>query len=132
VVASEVRALAQSTATAASEITAQIRDSEGQVADGVRLVTDSVAVLGRIQSAVSDVVQKVGEITAHARSQAGSIDEIASAVGSIDRDMQRNAAVLDETSASGRGLNDQAELLVKLVERFRLPDEGTTLTQAAA
>ncbi|MCB6178391.1 methyl-accepting chemotaxis protein [Rhodobacter sp. Har01] len=132
VVASEVRALAQSTAKAAAEITAQIRASETQVADGVRLVMDSVSVLGQIETAVADVVVKVGEIIAHTQSQATSIDEIAGAVGSIDGDMQRNTAVLDQTSTSGRGLNGQADLLVRLVDRFRLPDEAAAPLQSAA
>jgi methyl-accepting chemotaxis protein len=132
VVASEVRALAQRTTEAAGEISQLIRSSEGQVADGVKLVSDSAGALVAIQASVEDVVGKVTEIVANTVNQSTGISEINLAVGALDRDVQNNAAMLEETAAAGESLRDEAGALVTLVRQFRLPDAAIAGVPIAA
>ncbi|WP_196774279.1 methyl-accepting chemotaxis protein [Rhodovulum sp. MB263] len=121
VVASEVRALAQRATEAAGEINSLIRSSEGHVVDGVRHVSETVDALSSIQDAVVHVYDKVTEISATAVEQATSITEINTAVGSLDHDVQKNAAILDETATAGQELTTEADTLVELVRKFKLP-----------
>ncbi|MBL3610157.1 methyl-accepting chemotaxis protein [Rhodovulum sulfidophilum] len=123
VVASEVRALAKRATEAAGEINSLIRSSEGHVVDGVRHVSETVDALSSIQEAVVHVYDKVTEISATAVEQATSITEINTAVGSLDHDVQKNAAILDETATAGQELTTEADTLVELVRKFKLPTQ---------
>ncbi|PTW51516.1 methyl-accepting chemotaxis protein [Rhodovulum kholense] len=132
VVASEVRALAQRATEAAREITALIRSSETHVGDGVKLVSDTVAALAAIQDSVTSVCDQVAAIAANTIEQSTSITEINTAVGALDRDVQQNAAILDETATAGQMLRSEADSLVELVKQFRLPDESEALPHRIA
>ncbi|MWD28019.1 HAMP domain-containing protein [Aquicoccus sp. SCR17] len=121
VVASEVRALAQRASSAAQEINGLIRDSRSHVTDGVKLVAESGAALGTIQDSVVQMVGKMDEIASAAQEQATGIAEISTAIGSLDRDTQNNAAMLEQSAAAGQNLRDEAASLVRLVQRFTLP-----------
>src|SRR3546814_11339278 len=62
----------------------------------------------------------VAEIAAASREQATGLDQINTAVGSMDEMTQRNAALVEETTAAAQSLNGQAQELAQLVGFFRL------------
>jgi methyl-accepting chemotaxis protein len=138
VVAQEVRALAQRSADASREIKTLITASNGQVREGGKLVTQAGESLTEIVSAVKKVTDIVSEIAAASREQATGLEQVNTAVGTMDEMTQRNGALVEETSASAQSLSQQASQLAQLVSFFRTGNAAQpvaaarTVTQAPA
>src|SRR5690349_8669440 len=115
VVATEVRNLAQRSATAAKEIKGLIQDSVRKVDVGSELVNRSGATLGEIVASVKRVTDIVTEMASAAREQSTGIDQINKAITQMDQVTQSNAASTEEMSATAQGLTDQAEQLRETV-----------------
>jgi methyl-accepting chemotaxis protein len=122
VVASEVRALAQRSSDAASDINTLIASAQTEVINGVDLMNETGHSLGQILQAVEQVVGKVNEIAENTVDQSASLTEVNAAVESLDQDSQKSAAMLEETAASGQVLLGEAENLVRAVAGFKLKD----------
>ncbi|OLP43140.1 HAMP domain-containing methyl-accepting chemotaxis protein [Rhizobium oryziradicis] len=120
VVAQEVRELAQRSAGAAKDIKSLITKSGDEVAAGVRLVTATGDALNRIRDHVVDINAQVHEIANAAKEQAYKLQEVNSAVGQMDQVTQRNAAMVEETTASTNRLADDAANLARLIGHFKL------------
>lgn len=118
VVASEVRALAQRSADAAREIKLLISSSKEQVDRGVELVSRTGEALVSIVQQVSEISSAVSAISAGANEQMLSLRDISNAVNQIDEVTQRNATVVQQTTASSHGLAQEARELVRLVGQF--------------
>ncbi|WP_370151417.1 methyl-accepting chemotaxis protein, partial [Ferrovibrio sp.] len=129
VVAQEVRALAQRSANASKDIKALISTSNAQVKTGAALVNKAGESLTEIVSGVKKVSDIVAEIAAASREQSTGLDQINTAVGSMDEMTQRNGALVEETSASAQALSNQAGELAELVQRYRI--NGQTAATAA-
>ena len=125
VVAQEVRALAQRSANASKDIKALITASNGQVREGGKLVSQAGESLTEIVSAVKKVTDIVSEIAAASREQATGLEQVNTAVGSMDEMTQRNGALVEETSASAQALSEQASQLAQLVGFFRTGPAGS-------
>ncbi len=119
VVAQEVRALAQRSANASKDIKALITASNGQVREGGKLVGQAGESLTEIVTAVKKVTDIVSEIAAASREQATGLEQVNTAVGSMDEMTQRNGALVEQTSASAQALSQQASQLAQLVGFFR-------------
>jgi len=130
VVAQEVRALAQRSANASKDIKALISQSNGQVREGGKLVGDAGRSLEQIMTAVQKVSTIVAEIAAASREQALGLEQINTAVGSMDEMTQRNGALVEETSASAQALSNQASDLAQLVSFFKI-QRSAPLARAA-
>ena len=120
VVASEVRALAQRSSSAASEIKQLISASSQLVVEGVALVGETGKALTRIAGKVADINKVVGEIATGAQEQAAGLNQINTAVAQIDQATQKNAAVAEEASAASRALSDESHTLDRLIGQFRV------------
>ncbi len=120
VVASEVRGLAQRSAEAAKDIKALISTSTAQVETGVDLVGKAGASLRQIASRVAEIDQLVGGISASSREQATGLAEINTAMRHMDEGVQRNAAMVEESSAVTHALRDETNGLVAMVGKFRV------------
>jgi methyl-accepting chemotaxis protein len=120
VVASEVRALAQRSATAAKEISTLISNSVEQVRAGSELVNTAGRTMSEIVDAVERVTSIIAEISESSRAQTLSIEHINGAVAEIDGTTQQNAALVEEATAAATSLDDQATALVNSVAAFRL------------
>ncbi|MDY3556233.1 methyl-accepting chemotaxis protein [Gemmata sp. JC717] len=120
VVATEVRNLAQRSATAAKEIKALINDSVKKVDTGTELVNKSGSTLAEIVGSVKRVTDIVTEMAAASREQSAGIEQVNKAVSQMDSVTQRNASQTEEMSATAQSLTDQAGQLRDLVGRFKL------------
>ena len=118
VVAQEVRTLAQRSAQASKEIKALIIDSNTQVRDGVDLVGNAGGALSDIVAGVSRVADLVAEIARATAEQANGLDEINGAVAQMDEMTQKNAALVEQSSAAARSMEGQAHDLGSLISFF--------------
>jgi methyl-accepting chemotaxis protein len=132
VVAQEVRALAQRSANASKDIKALIQASNAQVKTGANLVNQTGKSLTDIVSAIKKVSDIVAEIAAASREQATGLEQINTAVGSMDEMTQRNAALVEETTAAAQSLAGQARELAQLVGFFKLDETTATAPVSAA
>ena len=119
VVAQEVRELAQRSAAAAKEIKALITSSGQQVDQGVSLVERTGSALEEIVAQVQEVSLNVSAIVEAAHEQATGIKEINSAVASLDRGTQQNAAIAEESTAASHSLANEAQALNQLLLQFK-------------
>ena len=120
VVAQEVRELAQRSATAAKDIKALISKSGSEVQVGVKLVQATGEALATIESRVLKINDHIHSIATAAREQATGLTEVNKAVNQMDEVTQRNAAMVEETSAATHRLSGEADGLVRLVARFKV------------
>ncbi len=119
VVAAEVRALAQRSADAASEIRTLIAASSREVTGGVSLVGRTREALGAMVSRVGHLAQLMSEIAHATQDQSASLDQVSTTVSGMDTMTQRNAAMVEETAAAARSLAEEAGELATAVSRFR-------------
>ncbi len=122
VVAQEVRQLAQRSAQASKEIKGLILDSDSQVKDGVDLVKKAGGALNGIVSGVHQVAALIAEMASASAEQATALDEINATVASMDEMTQKNAALVEETTAAAQAMSGQASDLTTLIGFFRLDD----------
>ncbi|KQO73720.1 PAS domain-containing methyl-accepting chemotaxis protein [Rhizobium sp. Leaf262] len=131
VVAQEVRELAQRSASAAKEIKQLINTSRQHVANGVELV-------GQTGDALKDIANKVGLIDVNvtaiveaSKEQANGLAEINDAVNLMDQATQKNAAMVEETTAASHGLAREAESLRQLLTQFNVGNNSQRVSQQA-
>jgi methyl-accepting chemotaxis protein len=132
VVATEVRSLAQRSATAAKEIKELIGDSVQKVRAGSDLVDESGKTLDDIMDAVKKVSDIVAEIAAASEEQAAGIEQVNNAVSQMDETTQQNAALVEEASAASKSLEERAQSLVQLMGQFKTGEEGSFVSAPVA
>jgi methyl-accepting chemotaxis protein len=119
VVAQEVRNLARRTSEASREIKGLIVASNDQVRDGAALVKTAGESLTGIVEAVQRVDALIGEMATRSAEQAATLDEINGTIVLLDEMTQKNAALVEETSAVAQTMEDQAGELQRLVGYFK-------------
>ncbi|MDP2792495.1 MAG: methyl-accepting chemotaxis protein [Sulfurisoma sp.] len=126
VVATEVRSLAQRSATAAKEIKTLIAESVDKVEGGAKLVGQAGSTMDDVVTSFQQVAGLVTEIAGASREQSSGIGQVTQAVSQMDEVTQQNAALVEQAAAAAESLEEQASGLVQAVGMFKLP-EGTTL-----
>ena len=120
VVATEVRTLAQRSATAAKEIKTLIGESVEKVDEGTHLVDIAAGTIAQIVQSVQHVAGIVSEITSATVEQSAGIDLVNSAVTEMDQATQQNAALVEQVAAAADSMSTQVQRLVSDVSVFRL------------
>ncbi len=124
VVAVEVRRLAQSAASASSEIKGLIEQSVGEVSGGSRLVADAAQKLTAMLQAARSSNELMDGIARDSREQASAIEEVTTAVRQMDEMTQHNAALVEQINASIEQTEAQASDLDRVVDIFNLSENG--------
>lgn len=127
VVAQEVRELAQRSATAAKEIKALITTSNTQVEQGVKLVGETGRALETIVTEVQEINRHVLAIVESAQEQSSGLQQINTAVNQMDQDTQKNAAMVEETTAASHSLASEVVALNRLLSQFKLAEGGMSM-----
>ena len=130
VVATEVRGLAQRSATAAREIKLLIEDSVARIETGSRLADSAGRTMDDIVASVKQVTQIMNDITEASQRQGKGIEEVNSAITEMDELTQRNAALVEQSAAAAQNMQDQAHELLKVVGTFRLSKGAPRLLQS--
>lgn len=124
VVAQEVRELAQRSANAAKEIKALITTSGKQIGEGVDLVRQTGNSLTEISDYIGQINEHMESISTSSREQFTGLAEVNSAINELDQTTQRNAAMVEETTASVGSLASESDRLQTLVRRFIRPQQA--------
>jgi len=132
VVAQEVRELAQRSGAAAKEIKGLINTSTQEVSGGARLVQETGTVLSRISSQIVAISHHVEMIATASQDQSMALQEVNGSVNQMDQMTQKNAAMVEETTAASRELANEADALMQLVDEFRIDAEPLQRHRQAA
>lgn len=120
VVATEVRALAQRSSEAASEIDNLINTSVSQISDGARLVKETGEALDRIQISVNDIAERMETVAEATGEQSNGLITVHQSVTELDSVTQEFASRFEETTAANSVLSENARRLCELVSQFRV------------
>ncbi len=118
VVAVEVRRLAQSAAEASKEVKVLIDQSGTEVAGGSKLVADAASKLSAMLVAARSSNELMSGIAKESRQQASAIEEVTTAVRTMDEMTQHNAALVEEINAAIEQTESQASELDRIVDVF--------------
>ena len=132
VVATEVRNLAQRSATAAKEIKTLIADSVEHVEKGTLLVDKAGSTMIEVVGSIRRVSDIVGEISAASVEQSTGVAQVGEAVTQMDQVTQQNAALVEESAAAAESLKLQAAELVRSVAVFQLEQDTSRSTPSHA
>jgi methyl-accepting chemotaxis protein len=126
VVATEVRNLAQRSATAAQQSNELIQNSVQKVRAGTAFVNETGAALTEIVESVA----KVGDIVAHianaSSEQSAGIEQVNQAVAQMDDITQQNAALAEQAAAGSIAMSEQSTNMTKLLSFFRVNSKTTS------
>ncbi|HLA35847.1 MAG TPA: methyl-accepting chemotaxis protein [Rhodocyclaceae bacterium] len=132
VVATEVRALAQRSATAAKEISALIQIADNVVKNGANQAEQAGCTMEEVVASIEKVHRLLDDISRDSETQATRIADINSAIMQMDKATQANAAQVGESANATSSLANQIKELRNNVERFRIdgaqsPESGAPL-----
>ncbi|GAP35343.1 methyl-accepting chemotaxis protein I [Piscinibacter sakaiensis] len=122
-VASEVRALAQRSATAAREIKVLIGQSVERVAAGAQRVDETGRAMDELVEQVRQVAAMLAGVGQRAGEQHTGIGRVEAAVAALDAMTHENASLVASNAAAARDLAQQAQALAAHVAVFRLATE---------
>jgi len=140
VVAAEVRALAQRSSQASKEIKGLISESSQQVRAGVEMVNKAGSSLSEIVDSVKRVAGIVAEIASASREQSAGVQEVDDSVTQMEAVTQKNAALVEESTASLTSVDAQVDSVSQVISFFEgaasalsgrsRPDQGARALQS--
>lgn len=120
VVATEVRNLAQRSAHASKDIKNLIIETIESVEGSHQLSENARRSMEKIVEAIRHITKIMEEITTASSEQNAGIEQIRIALSQLDDVTQQNATMVEETAASSRALENEAEKLNDLVSQFHV------------
>lgn len=121
VVADEVRNLANKSGEAAQNTTVLIEDTLKAVAESASSSHETDTALKQVVISAQAVLDAVIKIADAANEQSQSITQISQGIDQISSVVQTNSATAEQSAAASQELSAQANVLKKMVERFKLP-----------
>jgi aerotaxis receptor len=122
VVATEVRSLAQRSATAAKEVKQLIDSSIAKVDAGAKLTSNAGTTMSEVIESVGRVTRVMDEIHHATQEQSRGIGQVNQAVVHIDDITQQNAALVEQAAAAANSLARQAEWVAQAIAVFKLKE----------
>ncbi|MGL6260400.1 methyl-accepting chemotaxis protein [Vibrio sp. WXL210] len=118
VVATEVRNLAQRSASAAKEVESLINSSVTKIETGTKLASRAGESISGVVSSVQQVAELMEEITQASVEQSVGIDQVTQAILEVDDVTQQNSALVEQGSAAASSLEEQVANLALYVSMF--------------
>ena len=122
VVASEVRNLAQNTQESVKNITALIIDSNEKTNLAAESVKSSKEMFIDISQKMDSASNMMDRINIASQEQQKGIEQVDLAIGNMDSSVQKNAALVEEATASSQSLLNEASELIEVIGYFKLRD----------
>jgi methyl-accepting chemotaxis protein len=131
VVAQEVRNLAQRSAKAAKETAEIIEGSIKKTEAGAKIAEETSKALEEIVLGAAKVTDFISEIALASREQAAGIEQINEGLKQVDQVTQQNSASSEELAAASEEMTSQAEMVKKMLYKFKLKNqiEGSTFVE---
>lgn len=120
IVAQEVRMLAGKSAKASENTAAMIENSLKTIQSGSKIAQSASDTFLNVMVNAGKAAEAMGGISVAANEQSEGIVEITSTIASIVNVVQNNSATSEESAAASERLAEQAEVLRKLVQEFKL------------
>ncbi|WP_457807766.1 methyl-accepting chemotaxis protein [Kushneria sp. EE4] len=121
VVADEVRRLAVRCSEASADIGQLIRHTIEEVTTGNAHIQQSGEQIEEITARMESLGVIVNEISRASEEQLEGIEQVSSALASLDETTQHNAALVEQSAAASGHLDEQARKLSEVVRVFHLP-----------
>ncbi|HBM2513118.1 TPA: methyl-accepting chemotaxis protein, partial [Enterobacter hormaechei] len=115
-----VRNLASRSADAAKEIRSLISDSQTHVNEGSELAQQAGETMDEIATEVLRMTKLMREIATASQEQSRGIEQVNIAVNQMDETAQQNAALVQQSSAATRSLEEQSRELMEAMASFKL------------
>ncbi len=115
VVADEVRNLAIRSAKAAKNTAELIESTVASVKDGTTLAGEASGAFGQVAHRAIKVGGLLTEIAAASNEQAQGIEQVNLAVNEMDKVVQQNSALSEESAAASKEMTDEADGMIEIV-----------------
>jgi methyl-accepting chemotaxis protein len=110
-----------------------IHASRSQVEEGVDLVGQTGKALAQIVEQVIEINGIVNGITTSTQEQSTALAEVNTAINHMDQMTQKNAAMVEESTAATHGLSEQIDELFRLMAGFRVAaDNGMAKSSSSS
>ncbi|WP_404344591.1 methyl-accepting chemotaxis protein [Vreelandella venusta] len=126
VVADEVRKLASRSAEEASQIRRLIDNNIARISEGESLVSTTSTTLAHIAERVQQVATLVDEIATASHEQSAGVEQISHAMAQLEDVTQQNASLVEQVATASRSLDEQADEMSTLVNRFHVGELATS------
>lgn len=132
VVADEVRNLAGKSADASKNTSSLIEASLQAVNRGTKIANETGKSLEELAAGIDGTVVAIGQISDASAAQATSVQQVTQGIDQISSVVQTNSATSEESAAASEELSSQAMELKRLVDRFKLEDNGSRKTTSTS
>lgn len=122
VVADEVRNLASKSSEAAHETANLIERSIAAVENGTVITEQTAQSVADVERCSAELLSLVANIAEASISQAEMIEQVTDGMEQISSVVQNNSATAEESAAASEELSGQADMLRRLVEKFRISE----------
>ncbi len=126
VVADLVSALAMRAEEEAGRARDQLTTTQTEIISAVEMVRKVDGVFAGISADVAEVHELLGDMAKDNNAQASAITEISSTVNAMDQTTQKNAAMVEQTSAAARSLSVEINQLTQAAAKFKIGRGGPT------
>lgn len=120
VVADEISTLASQSTNAAKNTYQLIQDTMSEIKNGNAVVGETTDALQNMQQSVESITTMIVETGDMAKLQASSMSEISIGIEQISSVVQSNSETAQQSNALSRSLNEQAENLIDIINKFNL------------
>lgn len=129
VVAEEVRTLAAKCAQAAHETAMLIQESVEKANNGAEIANETAQMLQNSVASTESAGNMINEIVGASSWQMQQISKINDELSHVERVVQQNASVSEETAATSEQLSGQSESMHALVAQFKLTNGTRQLNE---
>lgn len=120
VVAEQVKNLAEQSTKAVGETTKLIQSTVEAVEKGIVISDEAAADMIEVMQGAQEATQKMGEVAKSIKQEAERLQEIDEDIAKITAIVDNNSAASEETAAVSEEQSAQVQVMVKLLEKFRI------------